>query len=532
MVGSYFEAYKQNSEEILDCKISYWLEGDLPKKVRKFAGKLNSIELNRTAKKTEILVPLGLKNQLYCFLFSFGSIEKEIDVRFLGQLEQVSRALISFLSNEKRQFMEFYFRNLSETLANDSEKGIILFDAENRVIYENDISKNNDLINRFNNYKAQSDDKRIDNSQSCSFVIEDSNPVLITLNNIYFSNQYLGKQIFSETLSKAVPKGQIHSFELNNRSFTGIIGKNSKLLKNIDIAKKVAITDSTVLLRGESGTGKERFASAIHEVSHRRKRPFIAINCAAIPEHLLESELFGYEPGSFTGASKTGKMGKVEAAHTGTIFLDEIGDMSPALQAKLLRLLQNMQFERIGSTTSVSVDVRFITATHRNLEEAIQKGLFRQDLFFRINVIPIYIPPLRERRDDIEYLLNHFIKKYAILSKTGYKTFTYDAFQIIKAAPWAGNIRELENMVEYCMTVSDSDRITPDDLPMTVMQPASGLSTEQGVERMVSNKKISRAELSQLLSKFGYSTPDKKKLSKHLNVSLATLYRWLKKYDL
>jgi sigma-54 dependent transcriptional regulator, acetoin dehydrogenase operon transcriptional activator AcoR len=526
------ESYKKSIEQYLDCEVRYWLKENVPGDLKKYVKNPHSIGINKTTGKSEIFVPVIEKKQTWVFSYRFKPDQK-ISTQLLSHLENSSRAFVALLSNESYQQTELYYRKTAELLAQELEKSVILLDNQGGLIFENDLSKDNDLLHRFNNYVAQTGDSKIDNSLEYSFIIDDSNPILIYLTNIHFSNSYIGKLIKGELLSSLATKKKSIPFSLSNISFNGIIGKHPELIQNINIAKKVAITDSTVLLRGESGTGKELFAYAIHEISHRRRGPFVAINCAAIPENLLESELFGYEPGAFTGASKKGKIGKIEAAHMGTILLDEIGDMSPSLQAKLLRLLQNMQFERVGGTKSITVDVRFISATHRDLEDLIRQGLFRRDLFYRINVIPIYIPPLRERGDDIELLLNHFIKKYAVLSKTGYKTFSYDALQCIKSALWTGNIRELENVVEYCMTVSSSEKIILEDLPLNILKPVKiESSSYEHTDTQRPNRKISKAELAQLLIKFGYTTEAKKELAKHVGISLATLYRWLKNYQL
>ncbi|ODA42071.1 sigma 54-interacting transcriptional regulator [Desulfosporosinus sp. BG] len=257
-----------------------------------------------------------------------------------------------------------------------------------------------------------------------------------------------------EIISKVDRKKQLMSFE-------GIIYHSAKMRYVIETAKMVAKGNSTVLLRGESGTGKELFARAIHMESLRAQAPFIAINCAALPDSLLESELFGYEEGSFTGATKGGKKGLFEQAEHGTIFLDEIGEIPTQVQVRLLRVLQEGMIRRVGGAKELSVDVRIVAATHRNLEEMIQKGEFREDLYYRLNVIPLRIPALRERREDIPLIAQHLIRK--ISSKLGKAEIhlTKESSDLVMNQPWPGNVRQLENTLERIINVMDSAEIKP-----------------------------------------------------------------------
>ncbi len=244
----------------------------------------------------------------------------------------------------------------------------------------------------------------------------------------------------------------------------GLVVGYSKAMKTVrDLIQRAAPTDSTVLIQGESGVGKELIARALHYGSPRSTKPFIAVNCGALTETLLESELFGHSRGSFTGAVSD-KVGLVEVAHTGTLFLDEVSEMSPQLQVKVLRLLEEKEFKPVGSVTTKRVDVRFITATNKDLELAIQRNEFRKDLFYRLNVIPIHIPPLRERRDDIPILAEHFLGKYSKDMKRAGKRFAPEVKEAMMRHPWPGNIRELENAVQRSIALSDGDVITAKDL--------------------------------------------------------------------
>jgi DNA-binding NtrC family response regulator len=244
-------------------------------------------------------------------------------------------------------------------------------------------------------------------------------------------------------------------------------GESPKMREAIETAKKAAASRSTVLLLGESGTGKEVFARAIHKWSERRREPFIAINCVGLSKELLESELFGHEKGAFTGAHQL-KKGKMELADGGTLFLDEVGDISPELQTKLLRFLQEREFERVGGTQQIRVDVRVIAATNRDLSSAMKEGRFREDLFYRLNVIPISLPPLRERKEDIPALARYFVRRFAAETKKIFSGITIDADAKLMAYPWPGNVRELANVIERAAVLGDGPEITGEDLPLRI----------------------------------------------------------------
>jgi len=247
-----------------------------------------------------------------------------------------------------------------------------------------------------------------------------------------------------------------------------IIGESKPIREVYEVVEKAASTDSTVMIFGESGTGKELIARALHVNSLRANKPFVAVNCAAIPHELLESELFGYEKGSFTGASIT-RVGRLELANEGTIFLDEIGDMPLTLQVKLLRVLSEREIDRIGGSKSIPIDVRVIAATHRNLEQAVQNGNFREDLFYRLNIIPIFMPPLRERRSDIPLLVNHFLYQVHHNKNLNGKTIGKETLDILANYSWPGNIRELANFIERMVVLSPGPVIVPRDLPEKVL---------------------------------------------------------------
>lgn len=323
-------------------------------------------------------------------------------------------------------------------------------------------------------------------------------------------------------------------------NFGQLIGESPAMQTLKRIVLKAAHTETTVLIQGESGSGKELVAQAIHANSARKQGPFIAINCGAIPEALMESELFGYESGAFSGASSGGKKGLLEQACGGSFFLDEVSEMPAALQVKLLRVLQERQVRRIGGKTDYPLDVRIIAATNKNLHHMVQQGTFREDLFFRLDVIPIQVPPLRERERDIRLLIVHFLEA---LSREKKRTFrvTTALMHRFESYVWPGNVRELRNFVEYGMTFCDNDVLTLELLeprfrgvaassapatPENMCPPLHPAAPPENFSH--SEKNTQRRELEQLVAHFGKDTEGKKALAKHLGISLATLYRRLK----
>ncbi|MDR2301562.1 MAG: sigma 54-interacting transcriptional regulator, partial [Deltaproteobacteria bacterium] len=247
------------------------------------------------------------------------------------------------------------------------------------------------------------------------------------------------------------------------------MGQDPGLMEIFRIVEKVAATDSTVMVHGESGTGKELIARAIHQASPRKHRPMIPVNCGAIPEELLETELFGHEKGAFTNAIRD-RVGRFEMADGGTIFLDEIGDMSPKLQVKLLRVIQEHEFERVGGDKTISVDIRIITATHVDLTRAVRDGRFREDLYYRLNVIPLTIPPLRDRAGDVPLLIDYFLGRLRETRGSKVTSLTDEVKQILMAYRWPGNVRELENLMERMVILADGPVLTKSDLPARLLQ--------------------------------------------------------------
>ncbi|HJU61846.1 MAG TPA: sigma-54 dependent transcriptional regulator [Candidatus Binatia bacterium] len=277
----------------------------------------------------------------------------------------------------------------------------------------------------------------------------------------------VAKALERETLKRGI---EILSEQIDDRHRM-IVGQSVKINRVVETAKKAAASRSTILLLGESGTGKEIFARAIHNWSDRKDKPFVAINCVGLSKELLESELFGHEKGSFTGALQL-KKGKMELAHGGTVFLDEVGDVSTELQTKLLRFLQEREFERVGGTKPISVDVRIIAATNRDLNNAVQQGKFREDLYYRLNVVPLILPPLRDRKEDIPELADYFLKRSALETKKNFTAIDEAAIKKLIAYPWPGNVRELANVIESAVVLGQGPELTPHDLPAKVVSSA------------------------------------------------------------
>lgn len=319
------------------------------------------------------------------------------------------------------------------------------------------------------------------------------------------ASDYVLKPFSLEEIKLIVHKElDIHQLREENRSlrealgqrytFRNIIAMSSRMQEVLATVSRVAPSNSTVLLGGESGVGKDLIARALHEHSRRASGPFVKINCTAIPENLLESELFGYEKGAFTGAHAS-KPGKFEMADKGTIFLDEIGDVPPAIQVKLLGVLQERQFDRLGGTKTLKVDVRLVAATNRDLRVALEQGTFREDLYYRLNVVPINIPPLRERKEDIPYLVDYFIKRFAKESGKSIKGITSAGLSLLTSFHWPGNVRELENIIERTVALSSGEMIDAEDIFLDTSRPKAttgqvpflpeGTSLEQWEDEMI-----------------------------------------------
>lgn len=306
-----------------------------------------------------------------------------------------------------------------------------------------------------------------------------------------------------------------------NENFYGMIGRSPKMQKVYNAIKQVGKTKATCLIEGESGTGKELVAEALHQISDRKSQRMIKVNCAALSEGVLESELFGHEKGSFTGATER-KIGRFEAANKGTIFLDEIGEISQNVQVKLLRVLEERVIERVGSNMPIDVDIRIIAATNKKLETLVKEGRFREDLFYRLNVIQIELPPLRERREDIPILLDNFLKEFSKEHAKEIISVDKKVYKIFSSAYWIGNIRELRNAIETMIVMNSSGKITEDDIPDTVLSQSIKAFC---VTEDITLNELEKRYIEHILAKNEYN---KVKAAKILNIERATLYRKIK----
>ena len=330
----------------------------------------------------------------------------------------------------------------------------------------------------------------------------------------------------------AIRRSVVHEEEIrelrtrieHTAEFSGIIGKDSQMQNIYRLIEDIAPTDATVLIQGESGTGKELVARAIHRQGSRTHKPFIVINCSAYPHTLLESELFGHEKGAFTGAIRQ-KSGRFEQADGGTVFLDEIGEIAPSAQIKLLRVLQSQKFERVGGEKTLTVDVRILAATNKELLQEVQKGTFREDLFYRLNVIPIHLPPLRTRHNDSPLLARHFLRRFGVEQNKDIQDFSSEAMRLLLDYPWPGNVRELENSIEHTAVLAKHSKVEISDLPSAIREAAPSVSSETPGTIFENEKKL----LQEVLEECDWN---KKRAALQLGISRSTLYEKLKKYQI
>ena len=309
-------------------------------------------------------------------------------------------------------------------------------------------------------------------------------------------------------------------------NFSNIVGRSKPMQQLFEVIKRIAIRrDASALITGSTGTGKELVARAIHYNSDRRDAPFMPINCSAIPDTLLESELFGYQKGAFTGAQET-RRGLIEEAQGGTVFLDEINTLSPSLQVKLLRVLQERVVRRVGGRENLQIDIRLVSASNQDLEDAAKRGEFRQDLFYRLNVVPVRLPDLKDRREDIPLLVFHFLQKFAQQHGEPPRRFANDAMRVLMTHSWPGNVRELENAVEHALTMGKGEILLPEDLPLSVTAPERDIVQEATLDD-VSLAELERRYILRILEKMG---GHQIKTSRVLGIDRRTLYRRLRQY--
>lgn len=455
-------------------------------------------------------------------------------------LEKMSRLLSYVLMATELNQRISQFTKTQETILNSIQEGLIALDSKGRIV-----SVNQAAAALFGELKDNLLQKHL------SKVLQPAEEILHCISNHqtvemeFFTVPALNSRHFIGTVTplrdsykearavicfrdiKTIPK-MVQNYLRKERKITldDILGKSQVILDIKKRSLQVAKGDSTILITGESGTGKEMFARAIHYASSRASGPLISINCGAIPEGLLESELFGYEEGAFTGAKRGGKPGQIELANNGTLFLDEIGDLPLHLQVKMLRVLEEKQLRHVGGNKLIFVNSRIIAATNKNLEKQIASGEFREDLFYRLNVIPLDIPPLRDRLEDIDVYIEHFVNHYNKLLNKRVKPPTAEVINILKVYPWPGNVRELENVIEYLININNNE------MPILVTSLPERLLKKSRANGIFSIREMEKQLIADTMKRYGTDSRSIESITKLLGISRATLYRKIKLYSL
>ena len=472
------------------------------------------------------------------------------EVNILIFLQKMSDMIASTLIEKERSSEIKILANQLQTIMDVMDRGIIIVDGIGDIKYKNKIADNllamsaqkfkniQEIINH-TNLKNFNLNHKID-SKEFEFKHNDGHFISGTISTKILEDESKVQSvvIIIQEIQRLIKSARNIISANIATPFDNIIYKSSLMEATVQFAKKAANSNSTVLITGESGTGKELFARAIHHHSERRKEPFIAINCSAIPENLFESELFGYSEGAFTGASKGGHPGKFELAHRGTLLLDEIGDMPLHLQPKLLRVIQDGKVTRVGGSRQIDVDVRIIASTNVNLEQKVRNKEFREDLYYRLNVIPLHIPSLSERGEDIELITEYFLEKYAKKLSKKVKTIDVEALYIIKNHIWKGNIRELQNTIEYAVNMAEGISISQKDLPPRFQN--QGLSIWQLNDSKISKSvykitKIEDLEKQEILKALEYKVQNNitiDEICRLLGIGKATFYRKCRSYNI
>lgn len=469
-------------------------------------------------------------------VISFTSFTKEGQKRisentdiYLNAITKLSSLIGEYLQQFSGDSTAADTEKLIESLMSLCEQPLLLTDPNGVVLRYNQLA---DKILKFCNVSSTS---------LRQIFSEDMARRITSGNDLFEKKASIGENTAKVTTRSIYSQNHLHSIlvRLSNEfyenlpesgAFERLIGSSHAFVHIQNLIKRVADSPTPILITGETGTGKELVARSFHEQSRRNKYPFVAINCSSIPETLFESELFGYEEGSFTGAKKGGKMGRIEMAQGGTLFLDELGEMPLSVQPKLLRVLQEYELERVGSTKKIHLDIRIVAATNRDLREMIKEGKFREDLFYRISVINVKLPPLRDRKEDIIPISLNYLERLKTKMTTPLRTISHEAEQAFLSYSWPGNIRELQNVVEYAANLCDSDTLTLADLPEHMRGLEECPDTEKQKETPLPDSQ--EKQILDLLSTYGHTLEGKKKIAADLGISLRTLYRKLNKMNL
>lgn len=508
------------------------------------------LDKNRCCEKLEIATPIYCNEEIVGVigLVCFNDEQKEKILNDIDAYLNLTKQIAEFIGIKFYEYQENLMQKDREltlnTIIDNMSKGVIISDCHNKITRINSIASRKLKIN--SNILGESMELI---SQNDSLMNEEIFTLKINNNEYNVAGKIIPLKSFNKVKSNAFIFEDVKKISKNIIEFTGnnniitldsIIGCSNATKTLKEDIKKIATTNSTVLITGESGTGKELVARSLHSQGDRRDKPFVVINCSAIPDTLLESELFGYVKGAFTGANQNGRIGKFELANSGVIFLDEIGDMPLYLQAKILRVIQEKKIERIGSNKSIDLDIKIIAATNVDLEKKITEQKFRRDLYYRLNVIPIKLLPLRERKEDIIPIVNNLIKKYNILSSKYVHSFDENVKTALLNYDWPGNVRELENVIELMINMCENnDVLTADLLPDNILnQIPSSKSYFKNLDLNIDNteledfEKIEKEYIEKALIKYGEDTEGKKLIAKKMNIGLTTLYRKMKRFNI
>lgn len=508
------------------------------------------LDKNRCCEKLEIATPIYCNEEIVGVigLVCFNDEQKEKILKDIDAYLNLTKQIAEFIGIKFYEYQENLMQKDREltlnTIIDNMSKGVIISDCNNKITRINSIASRKLKIN--SNILGESMELI---SQNDSLMNEEIFTLKINNNEYNVAGKIIPLKSFNKVKNNAFIFEDVKKISKNIVEFTGnnniitlnnIIGCSNATKTLKEDIKKIATTNSTVLITGESGTGKELVARSLHSQGDRRDKPFVVINCSAIPDTLLESELFGYVKGAFTGANQNGRIGKFELANSGVIFLDEIGDMPLYLQAKILRVIQEKKIERIGSNKSIDLDIKIIAATNVDLEKKITEQKFRRDLYYRLNVIPIKLLPLRERKEDIIPIVNNLIKKYNVLSSKYVHSFDENVKTALLNYDWPGNVRELENVIELMINMCENnDVLTADLLPDNILnQTPCSKSSFKNLDLKIDNyeledfEKIEKEYIEKALIKYGEDTEGKKLIAKKMNIGLTTLYRKMKRFNI